>query len=143
MKKNNRKRRRASGEGTILKRNDGRWAAVLDAGWAGGRRNRIWLYGAPQAEVRDKFTEARQKQQRGLPMVPEKQSLKQSLERWLGDVLSPRMVKHLRDVRRNALHVAVEWHLIEATRPPEPSLRRSNTLRFPSSRRHRLAPFWR
>jgi len=159
MKK--KKGRRAHGEGTIVQRADGRWAAALNIGWVGQKRKRKWLYGATQAEVRDKLTEARHKQQVGLPVDLEKQTLQQFLERWLHDVaqentrpktveqykyavrrhlvpglgdialgrlatqdvqsflkaktdagLSAKTVKHLRDVLRNALNVAIDWDLI-------------------------------
>jgi len=155
------KGRRAQGEGTIIERADGRWAAVVDLGWIGGRRQRKWLYGTTQQEVLNKLTETRHDQHSGLPIVTTKQTVGDFLKQWLEQIakpntrpktfevyayavryhllealgriplaklttqdvqgflksksdsgLSAKTVKHLRDVLRNALNVAVEWDLI-------------------------------
>jgi len=82
-------RRRARGEGTILKRKDGRWAAVIDLGSAESGRKRKWFYGATQAEVRDKLTEARNRQHSGLAVDDAKQTLAQFLDAWLNIVAKP------------------------------------------------------
>jgi hypothetical protein len=46
-------KRRGHGEGSIFRRDDGRWCAVLNLGWENGRRARKYLYGATAAEVRE------------------------------------------------------------------------------------------
>lgn len=83
------RRRRAHGEGTILKRKDGRWAAAIDLGSGESGRKRKWFYGATQAEVRDKLAEARNRQQSGLPVEDAKQTLAQFLDVWLSTVAKP------------------------------------------------------
>ena len=55
-------RRRAPHEGTIRKRADGRWEAVLHVGYEGGRRVRKSYYGKTRGEVHERLIAA----QRGL-----------------------------------------------------------------------------
>jgi integrase len=43
--------RRGRGEGSIYRRQDGRWAAAISLGWSGGRRRRKTFYGQTRAEV--------------------------------------------------------------------------------------------
>lgn len=62
------KRGRGAGEGSIFKRNDGRWAGTISLGWRDGRRVRKSYYGATQAEVIDKIAEAKANLKRGLPL---------------------------------------------------------------------------
>jgi integrase len=48
-------RRRGHGEGSIYRRSDGRWAAMVDLGWHAGKRRRKFLYGRTRAEVAKKL----------------------------------------------------------------------------------------
>lgn len=52
------KGRRPSGEGSIYRAADGRWRAVVDLGWADGRRQRKYVSGATQAETLAKLRAA-------------------------------------------------------------------------------------
>jgi len=47
--------RRGHGEGSIHRRADGRWTAVVDLGWSGGKRRRKYVYGATRREVQLKL----------------------------------------------------------------------------------------
>lgn len=79
-------KRRGSREGTIFKRPDGRWAAVLDVGRGpDGRRRRVAFYGRTQREVQQKLTAALSEKQTGTYVVPEKISTGEYLLRWLSD----------------------------------------------------------
>ncbi len=83
--------RRANHEGSIHKRKDGRWAAVLDLGYQDGRRKRKALYGRTKSEVQKKLFATRRALQDGLPITSERQRLGQFLLRWLEDVARPNL----------------------------------------------------
>jgi integrase len=82
-------RKRNAGEGSIFERADGRWCAQLDLGWQNGRRVRKYIYGATAAEVQDALLKARMDHSHGLPVVTERQTVGQFLERWLEDSVKP------------------------------------------------------
>lgn len=78
--------RRGHGEGSIYKRADGYWTAVIDLGWEDGKRKRKQLYGKTRKEVADKLSEAQQLHRGGrLPTAPG-QTLEKYLATWLEDV---------------------------------------------------------
>jgi integrase len=81
--------KRRSGEGTIFKRDDGRWAANLDLGYEGGKRRRKTLYGATQREVGEKLDAARREIAEGRPLTDGRLRLSSYLETWLKDVVEP------------------------------------------------------
>lgn len=85
IKQPDKKTRRGHNEGTIVERSDGRWCAAVTIGYKNGKVDRKWLYGKTRAEVAGKLTSALNKQQQGLPIVGEKQTVKQFLEQWLED----------------------------------------------------------
>ena len=58
-------RRRGHGEGSIYRRSDGRWVAVLDLGWRGGKRSRKYFYGRTREQVARKLARALARQQQG------------------------------------------------------------------------------
>jgi integrase len=53
------KRRRGSNEGSIFQRGGGRWCAILNLGWEGGKRRRKYIYGATAADVQEQLLKAR------------------------------------------------------------------------------------
>jgi len=75
--------RRGHSEGTIHRRNDGRWAAALSLGHQGGRRRRRYFYGKTRAEVAKKLQEAQRTVSDGGPIPPERQTVATLLETWL------------------------------------------------------------
>ena len=75
--------RRGRGEGSITKRNDGRWMAQADLGWQDGKRRRKTLYGRTKREVQEKLRETLHRQEHGLPPVPEQETVGAFLSRWL------------------------------------------------------------
>jgi len=86
--------KRGQNEGTICKRDDGRWVAALNLGYTVGkdgtrRRHRKWFYGATRREVQEALTKALRDHQQGLPVAVEKQTVAQYLDRWLADVAKP------------------------------------------------------
>jgi integrase len=81
--------KRGQNEGSIYKRTDGRWAAAINLGYAGGKLKRKTFYGKTRTEVQAKLTEALSDKQKGLPVVIERQTVGQFLERWLEDCVKP------------------------------------------------------
>lgn len=59
------RRRRGHGEGSIYKRQDGRWVGVVDLGYAEGKRKRKSVYGDTRKEVATKLAEELARAQRG------------------------------------------------------------------------------
>lgn len=75
--------RRGQGEGSIHRRQDGRWAAVIDLGWSDGKRRRKFFYGRTRREVADKLAAALRQQQEGRPFVGEVATVEKFLSLWL------------------------------------------------------------
>ena len=75
--------RRGRGEGSITRRADGRWMARVDLGWQDGKRRRKTLYGRTKREVQDKLRETLHRTEKGLPPVPEQETVGAFLHRWL------------------------------------------------------------
>src|SRR3981189_2877876 len=79
--------KRATNEGSIFKRKDGRWVGSLNLGWEDGKRKRKHFYAATAAEVRDELLKGRSDQSRGLPVAIERQTVGQYLDHWLEHTL--------------------------------------------------------
>ncbi len=96
-------KRRANGEGTITKRKDGRWEARLSL----DRGQRKIYYGKTRQEVARKLATGTKARQDGLPLVGERQSVRQYLEAWLESVqpsLRPRTLRRYEEyVRLHAI----------------------------------------
>jgi len=174
--------KRGQNEGSIYKRQDGRWAASLNLGYKNGKRHRKHFYGWTRKEVQDKLTEALRAHQQGLIIPDERQTVGQFLTCWLADTakpsvrpltyetyeaivrrhiepevgritlskltpqdvqrllnnklesgLSPRRVRHIHSVLRNALGQAHRWGMVArnvATLVSPPSVKRSEIQPF-------------
>jgi integrase len=96
-------KRRGSGEGTIVKRSDGRWSAAVSIG--NGRRK--WFYGATRREVARKLIVGTKAVQDGIALPPERQTLNAFADQWLASVRSKlKSSTHRRyahDLRRHLL----------------------------------------
>src|SRR5215207_29194 len=75
--------KRANGEGLIRDRPDGRWEAQIRL--PGGVRKSI--YGKTQKEVREKLLTVQNDMSDGRPVVSEKITVGEFLDRWLEDVV--------------------------------------------------------
>lgn len=82
-------RRRGANEGSIFERDDGRWCAVLNLGWEGGRRRRKYVYGATAAEVQEQLLKARTDHAAGLPVSTDRQTVEHFLRDWLENSVRP------------------------------------------------------
>ena len=84
-------RRRGAGEGSIFKRNDGRWTATLTVPGLGvGTQKKRAFYGRTRREVEEKLARARVAQLDGALVEPSRLKLGPYLTRWLEDVSRPR-----------------------------------------------------
>jgi len=75
--------KRGNGEGSIFQRKDGRWEAVMDLGYRDGKRYRKSIYGGTRKEVSDRLTRELRSQQLGLPVGPDRLTVKDWLTKWL------------------------------------------------------------
>lgn len=65
----NKQNRRQHGEGSLYQRqSDGRWVAVADLGWKGGRRDRRYFYGETPQEAKDRREDFLQKRRDGFTL---------------------------------------------------------------------------
>jgi integrase len=71
--------KRSRGEGTIVRRSDGRWAGAVSL--QDGQRK--WLYGKTQQEVAKKVAAVRRDRDGGLPIVGERRTVDDYLGSWL------------------------------------------------------------
>ncbi len=71
--------KRSNGEGTIVKRSDGRWAAAISL--PDGQRK--WCYGKTQQEVARKIASFRHDRDAGLQVSTERRTVGDCLESWL------------------------------------------------------------
>lgn len=83
------RQKRGQGEGSIYKRKDGRWAGVINLGYQDGKLRRKIFYGDTREEVRGKLVAALSDQQKDLPVITERQTVAEFLEKWLADVSRP------------------------------------------------------
>jgi integrase len=82
-------RKRGQGEGSIYKRKDGRWAGVINLGYQEGKLKRKTFYGETREDVRGKLVAALSDQQKGLPVITERQTVAVFLEKWLEECVKP------------------------------------------------------
>src|SRR5947207_14102350 len=98
--------RRGHGEGSIYRRNDGRWTAALTL----ENHRRKTFYGKTRKEVQDKLNAALHEQKQGTLAAGPQQTLKTYLEKWLEQVCKlttrPNTYKQYRSI--------VHHHLIPA-----------------------------
>jgi integrase len=79
-------RRRGNGEGTILRRTDGRWAAAIV--FEGYQRK--WIYGKTRRDVSDRLRKIRTDVAEGRPVMNERLTVSEYLNRWLNEVAKQR-----------------------------------------------------
>jgi len=99
-------KRRGQGEGSVVRRKDGRWEARIDRGFAGGKRQRQSVYGKTRREVANKLAAQLKAQQDGVMFVPANQSVETYFADWL-DAVRPtiRERTHYRYEQYVRLHI--------------------------------------
>jgi integrase len=104
------KRRRSHGEGSIFKYRDG-FAAVMDLGWSGGKRQRKWVYGKTEREVLGKLADLRRQQEKGQDLTAAPRTFGEWLDEWLvmkeRDGTRPRTVQEYRALVNNHVRPAL------------------------------------
>lgn len=80
--------KRANGEGSIYRRNDGRWTAAITYTDLAGRTQRRVVYGRTQAEVRRKLADARQRLDAGEPVKDATMSVAELVDDWVAKSLA-------------------------------------------------------
>ena len=104
-------RRRGHGEGSIHKRKDGRYVAVVNLGYESGKRRRKYLYGKTRREVQGKLSKALRNLQLGLPAPSDRLTVAGFLDSWLENsvrnILKPRTVESYEMVVRLHLRPAL------------------------------------
>ncbi len=80
------RRRRAPGEGSITRRQDGLWAGMLDLGWQDGKRKRKFVYARTRAEAARKLADANRQLQEGRLIADERTTVEQYLRSWLENI---------------------------------------------------------
>lgn len=81
--------RRGHGEGSIYKRQDGRWAATVDVGWVDGKRQRKTVYGKTQEAVIAKRNTLLRQIEDGLVVSNDRLTVAKFLGTWLADTITP------------------------------------------------------
>jgi hypothetical protein len=82
-------RRRGNGEGTIVKRPDGRYHAAAFVPVTGGGRRRVFVYGRTREDAPDKLDDLLRKAADGIPRARERQTVAAYLDYWLEHVVKP------------------------------------------------------
>lgn len=76
-------KRRSHGEGSVFRRQDGRWRGVLDLGWIDGKRTRRWVYGTTERDVLAKLAELKDAQRKGQNLTASSRTFGEWLDEWL------------------------------------------------------------
>ena len=98
---------RGNNEGSIYQRKDGRWVGSVHVGHKGGQRLRKHYYGATRQEVAKKLTVALKAHQDGLPVVAERQTVKDFLASWLENAKPS-----LRDQTHSTYEIVLRLHAV-------------------------------
>ena len=83
--------KRGSGEGSIYKRSDGRWTAVVDLGWLDGKRNRKSMYAKTRKEVQEKLNMALDAHRKELSFQSDRLTVREFLSDWLRESVKPKV----------------------------------------------------
>ena len=102
-------KRRGNNEGSIVKRNDGRWMARISVGRdpKSGTLKRAYFYGKTRQEVAEQLTKALHDHKQGTFAAPHKLTLGAWLDTWLIDYKKPR----IRPVTFDTYTLLVRRHL--------------------------------
>src|SRR5436309_394968 len=99
--------RRAPHEGTVRRRADGRYEAILHVGYRNGKRVRKSFYGKKRRDVQKRLVAALRDLQLGIAPEDDRLTLQAHLERWLASVKPAlRPSTHRRYSQLVRLHIA-------------------------------------
>ena len=102
-------KRRGNNEGSIVRRNDGRWMARISVGRdpKTGTLKRATFYGKTRQEVAEQLTKALRENQQGTFVAPHKLTLGEWLDTWLREYKKPR----IRPITFDTYTILVRRHL--------------------------------
>ncbi|MGC3861225.1 site-specific integrase [Micromonospora chersina] len=103
-------RRRANGEGTIVRRTDGRFHAAYYVLDPEGNRRRRFVYGRTWEECHSKLVEMKSKTAQGVPLAVKAWTLERYLHHWLTEVVGRR----LRATTLAGYEIVIRVHLVPA-----------------------------
>ena len=84
--------KRGNGEGSIFKRNDGKWCGAVTTGRDdSGKLKRQYYYGKTRQEVSDKIIEAQSEMQTGIFVEPTKVKVGEWLDKWMKEYAKPKL----------------------------------------------------
>jgi integrase len=133
-----RKGRRAHGEGSVYEQRPGVWAAVVDLGWADGKRKRKYVYAKTEADAIAKRDELRRQLQLGVDLAAPPRTLAAWLAEWLTEIKAH---DGTRPSTLTRYRYAVETHLVPGIgRIKLAKLTPRDVQRFLTSLRGRMAP---
>jgi integrase len=78
--------KRGNNEGSIYKRNDGRWVASVSLGRENGKLKRKYFYGETRKQAQEQLAKALRDVQQGLPLPTERLQVGQYLDEWLSEI---------------------------------------------------------
>jgi integrase len=110
--------RSGAGEGSIMRRRDGRWWARVELERVGGKRKRKFLYGHSREEVAKKLAATLVAHHKGEPVPTERLSVGGFMREWLDSVRPPvlRPRTHLFYQALNRLHIEPRLGTIQLTK---------------------------
>ena len=126
-------RKRGQNEGSIYKRRDGRWEAMLNLGWKDGRRLRRSFYGATRAAVQEQLLKALHERDQGLPVAVERQTTGQFLDHWLERSLRQSARPRSYEIFETLIRLHIRPSLGKVCWPWPRTLRRAMGLPIPTS----------
>ena len=97
-------KRRGRNEGSIYKRRDGRWCAVVDLGWQGRKRRRLAAYCGTQTEAIKALARLKEQRARGVSADSASLTLGDFTNRWLARIeqeVKPRTLQSYRQHLRS------------------------------------------
>lgn len=140
--------RRGHGEGSISKREDGRWTARVDLGYVDGKckRKRKQIYGKTRKDVAEQLKGLLHDQQQGLPIAVQRQTVAQFMDRWLTETIEPSRRPNTTVAYRNVVRLHIKpqlGHIQLAKLTPQDVERLMNRVRekgLSARMAHSLAP---
>lgn len=98
--------KRTNGEGSIYQE-DGRWRVSMTYEDATGKKRRKRQWATSERDAKEKLFDMRSKVKRGIPLVPEQETVGQFMDRWLADVDIQRDTSTARGYRSIATHYVI------------------------------------
>ncbi len=103
-------KRRGNGEGSIVKRKDGKWQGYVTVGYdpESEKPKKKYFYSSTRKEIQEKITDALGKVQAGTYREPSKLKLAEWLNTWLNDYMKP----SLRPTTWGSYEVQIKKHIL-------------------------------